>query len=276
MPELPEVETVARGLASRLIGRQLSSVELRRETLRLPIPPTFVAQAQGRRVVEVSRRAKYLLIQVDTGTTLIGHLGMSGKIVVHNAPVETFGAHDHVVFRTDDQQIVVYTDPRRFGLWSFAAPGGLDAHPLLAKLGPEPLAAGFTPQVLWQALRQRSGPLKALLLDQSVVAGLGNIYVCEALFAARISPFRAGHSLLFSEARRLHREIATVLTRAIDKGGSTLRDYVGATGDAGGFQSDFLVYDRAGQPCTRRTCPACIAQGTQAGRSTYYCPGCQR
>ncbi|MEI6557765.1 MAG: bifunctional DNA-formamidopyrimidine glycosylase/DNA-(apurinic or apyrimidinic site) lyase [Rhodospirillaceae bacterium] len=276
MPELPEVETVCRGLAPRLTGRRLVRVSVRRAGLRLPFPPRLAERLTGRQVTAVGRRAKYLLIDLDDGTVVIAHLGMSGRMVIADAPAPPPGKHDHLVLETDDGAVVTFNDARRFGLLVLAARAGLAAHPLLAGLGPEPLEPAFTPAVLSQALAGRRTPVKAALLDQSVVAGLGNIYVSEALFRAGISPLRRADTVAGAGAAALVPAIRAVLTAAIAAGGSTLRDYVQSSGELGYFQHDFAVYGRTGAACPGCTCNPAETGGiqrlTQANRSSYWCP----
>lgn len=277
MPELPEVETVCRGLAARLVGRRLLRVEVRRRDLRLPVPPEFAARLTGRRVLRIDRRAKYMLWHLDDGGVVIGHLGMSGRLCVKPAPAPP-ATHDHICMETDDQTVVVYNDPRRFGLLVLTSADALHQHALLKELGPEPLSDAFTAASLRATLADRRGPIKAALLDQKVVAGLGNIYVCEALYRAHISPLRPAGSLTAASAQRLVREIKAVLSTAIAAGGSTLRDYVQADGELGGFQNQFSAYDREGSPCPHRGCGGrhVIRRIVQSGRATYYCPRCQK
>jgi formamidopyrimidine-DNA glycosylase len=278
MPELPEVETVCRGLAARLCGHRLRRVRVRRHDLRQPVPGDFAARLTGRRVVAIDRRAKYMLWHLDDGGVVIGHLGMSGRMCVQPAPPPPLSAHDHVIFETDEQSVVVYNDPRRFGLLLLSTESALGKHALLRDLGPEPLAPAFTAATLRAALAGRRGPIKAALLDQTVVAGLGNIYVCEALYRARVSPLRAAGSLTAPAAQRLVHAIKDVLTAAIAAGGSTLRDYVQADGEIGDFQVQFAAYDREGEPCQTASCRgrAVIRRIVQSGRATYYCPRCQK
>ncbi len=269
---------MCRGLATRLVGRRLSRVEVRRGDLRLPVPADFAARLTGRQVVGIDRRAKYMLWHLDDAAVVIGHLGMSGSMCVQPAPAPPPATHDHVSFETDGELVVVYNDPRRFGLLVLATESTLGQHPLLKALGPEPLAPEFTGTALRQALAGRRGPIKAALLDQTVVAGLGNIYVCEALYRAHVSPLRAAGSLTPAMATRLVAEIKGVLSAAIGAGGSSLRDYVQADGGRGGFQNQFVAYDREGEACRTRGCrPADVIQRiVQGGRSTYYCPRCQK
>jgi formamidopyrimidine-DNA glycosylase len=279
MPELPEVETVARGLAQVWDGRRFASVETRRAGLRVPFPKDFAQRLIGRTVESVGRRAKYLLVRLDGGLVMLGHLGMSGRMTIsplRNAPP---GPHDHVEWITDQGISVTLTDPRRFGLFTLCGADELGAHPLLAGIGPEPLDDSFDAAVLAQALKGKSGPIKTVLLDQKVVAGLGNIYVCESLFRAGISPLRAASSLKKAEIARLVPLIKTVLTEAVAAGGSTLRDHARPDGELGYFQHSFQVYGREGELCPDCPgAPACggISRITQAGRSTFYCAKRQR
>ncbi|MBI1209332.1 MAG: bifunctional DNA-formamidopyrimidine glycosylase/DNA-(apurinic or apyrimidinic site) lyase [Azospirillum sp.] len=280
MPELPEVETVCRGLAARLEGRRLVRVELRRPDLREPIPAGFAAAVRGRRVEAIRRRAKYILIHLDGGPVVIAHLGMSGRMVISDGPAPPPGRHDHVVFETDDGATITFNDARRFGLLDLTCEAALAGHPRLAGLGPEPLGADFTGAALALALRDRRTPIKAALLDQRVVAGLGNIYVSESLFHAGIDPARMAASVQGRQASRLVAAIRRVLRAAIAAGGSSLRDYVQANGELGYFQHSFAVYGRTGQPCPGCTCDPTLTGGIarliQANRSTFYCPHRQR
>jgi formamidopyrimidine-DNA glycosylase len=290
MPELPEVETVRAGLAPALEGRRLSRVDARRADLRVPFPRGFAKRLTGRRVIHLARRAKYLLAELDKDETLIMHLGMSGRFTVYDrkgqfSPGEFMleavpseagtGTHDHVVFETDKGTRVVYTDHRRFGLMLLTKTSALNAHPLFKGLGPEPLSAEFTPAVLSAALTGKRTPIKAALLDQRVVAGLGNIYVCEALYESGISPKRLAATVAGERARRLVPAIKRVLKEAIKAGGSTLRDYARTNGELGYFQHRFKVYDREGEPCPKPGCGT-VKRTVQSGRSTFFCPKCQR
>lgn len=278
MPELPEVETVRRGIAPVLLGRRLVRVLQRRPDLRVPLPEDMAGRLAGRKVVAVNRRAKFLLIDLDDGATLIIHLGMSGKFVIlkgaAGAP-DRFAPHDHVVFDTDGGDRLVFNDPRRFGLMELAATGDLDKVRWFRGLGPEPLGNEFSAAVLSDSLRGRRTSIKAALLDQKVVAGLGNIYVSEALFRSGISPRRSAHTIPGRRAERLVPAIREVLEAAIRAGGSTLRDYVQADGALGYFQHQFLVYGREGQACAAG-CGGTIARIVQAGRSTFFCGNCQK
>lgn len=285
MPELPEVETVRLGLAPVLEGHRLARVAVNRPDLRIPFPAGFADRLAGRRVARLERRAKYILVHFDDGgDVLLIHLGMSGRMVVGgpgqgNAP-RAASPHDHVVFETDAEHQIVFNDARRFGLMTLIAPDDLATHKLLAALGPEPLAPDFTAEVLARGLHGKATPIKSALLDQRVVAGLGNIYVCEALFRARLSPKRQASTLSDRKgspnprAVTLVEAIKTVLNDAIKAGGSSLRDHRRADGSLGDFQHHFLVYDREGQPCP--DCKGTIKRIVQTGRSTFYCPRCQR
>jgi formamidopyrimidine-DNA glycosylase len=282
MPELPEVETICRGLVGYLAGRRLARVTVRRHDLRLPIPADFADKTSGRVVSRIGRRAKYLLIYLDdpAETVIIGHLGMSGRMLVRPSS-EALLPHDHVVFETDADAgpplTVVFHDPRRFGLLVLGRSRSLESHELFAELGPEPLAEGFGGKVLKERLVRRGrAPLKAALLDQTVVAGLGNIYVSEALHRAGLSPERAAGTLGSADMQRLAQAIRSVLDDAISAGGSTLRDYVQATGEIGSFQNLFRVYEQEGRACPRARCRGIVQRIVQSGRSTYFCPNCQK
>lgn len=278
MPELPEVETVRRGIAPVLEGRRLDRVLQRRDDLRIPFPARFVARLQGQQVTSVARRAKYLTIALNGGETLLVHLGMSGRFMIlpGAAGGNAFQPHDHVVMDTDAGDRLVFNDPRRFGLMTLVATSGLAAAAQLAGLGPEPLSDDFTGNVLAAALKGRKTPLKAVLLDQKVVAGLGNIYVAEALHRAGLSPKRLAGSVGAVRAHRLAAAIRAVLMDAVAAGGSSLKDYVQADGTLGYFQHNFRVYDRTGHPCPAKGCGGTVRHIVQSGRSTYYCPRCQK
>ena len=280
MPELPEVETVCRGLAPHLEGRTLVCVQQRRPNLRFPFPPQFCERLTGRRVESVRRRAKYILIHLDDGTVLIAHLGMSGRMIITPQAPPEYGTHDHVVLETDSGTVVTFNDARRFGLMDLTMADALAEHPLLRTLGPEPLGNQFSGPVLAERLAGKMTSIKAALLDQTVVAGLGNIYVSEALFLSRLSPTRIAATVTGAKADRLATAIREVLGRAIEAGGSSLRDYRQASGELGYFQHQFSVYDREGQPCPGCACDVGKTGGiqriVQAGRSTFYCPQRQR
>ncbi len=281
MPELPEVETVMRGLAARLAGRVIQQATLNRADLRWPIPPNLAARLTGARVLGLSRRAKYIFVRLDGGDSVLLHLGMSGRMNISRLgladPLPVL--HEHLVLITEDGWRIALVDPRRFGSLDLLPTAEESSHRLLAGLGPEPLGNAFTSETLSAALAGRRTPIKAALLDQRVVAGLGNIYVCEALYRARISPRRLAASVAGARAARLVPAIRATLTEAIAAGGSSLRDYVQPTGELGYFQHAWKVYGRAGEPC--EACPgppACggIARIVQSGRSTFFCPKVQR
>jgi len=280
MPELPEVETVRRGLAPYLEGRSLVRVDVRRADLRIPVPRDFAGRATNRRVERLWRRGKYLLMELDDGATIIAHLGMSGRLVLAGNGVNGQGRHDHVSFETEDGTHIVFNDPRRFGLITLAGPGDLENHPLLAAMGPEPLDPAFDGAVISAALRTRSASIKAALLDQQVMAGIGNIYACEALFRAGISPRRKAKGVAGQRAERLVIALKQVLTEAIEAGGSSLRDHRRPDGGLGYFQHSFAVYGREGEPCPGCNCDrdetGGIRRMVQGGRSTFFCPHRQR
>ncbi len=276
MPELPEVETVCRGLREKLTGRRIARVVQRRADLRKPLPKHFRARLKDRQVRRIDRRAKYILLHLDSNLVLMLHLGMSGRLLIHDNPKQVLETHDHVAFYTDDRQLIVFRDPRRFGLVDLASASDLDKHPLLRDIGPEPLDPAFTPTVLSSRLKGRKTSIKAALLDQRVVAGLGNIYVCEALYRARISPRRQVATVAGRRAERLVPAIRQVLADAIDAGGSSLRDYVQTDGELGYFQHHFAVYDREGAKCPNCACETGIKRINQGGRSTFYCSMHQR
>ena len=280
MPELPEVETVVRGLRPRLEGRRLIEVEQRRSDLRFPLPKRFARRLTGRQVQAVRRRAKYILMYLDGAEVLIAHLGMSGRMVltqVVNGPLDD---HDHVIFRTDAGDEIRYNDARRFGMMDLIPEDGLDDYWLLRSLGPEPLSNAFNGPELARRLKGKRSPIKAALLDQRVVAGLGNIYVCEALFFAGLSPRRQAYTVQGGRAERLATAVRDVLMRAVAAGGSSLRDYVQADGELGYFQHEWAVYDREGLACPGCDCDVAATGGigrlVQSNRSTFFCPRRQR
>jgi formamidopyrimidine-DNA glycosylase len=287
VPELPEVETVRRGLAPVLVGARLSRVEARRADLRFPFPERFVERLTGARVARLERRAKYLLAVLETGETLVCHLGMSGRFIIldgrnHDQPGAYYyaappdPAHTHVVIETQAGVRIDYNDPRRFGYMDLIATDAVMEHPFFKGLGPEPLSEAFNPAQLHAKLHGRTQAIKAALLDQRIVAGLGNIYVCEALFRARVAPGRKAGGLSRARVESLVDAAKQVLAEAIEAGGSSLRDFSAADGALGYFQHRFQVYDREGQACPRAGCPGTINRRTQAGRSTFYCATCQR
>ncbi len=280
MPELPEVETVVRGLRPTLEGRRLISVVQRRADLRLPLPDNFAKRLQGRRVARIARRGKYILVHLDGDEVLLCHLGMSGRLVVTNGAAGPLEPHDHVIFRTDAGDEIRFNDARRFGIMDLVPAAALDQHRLLEGLGPEPLSNEFNGPTLAERLKGKRTPIKAALMDQRTVAGLGNIYVSESLFFAGLSPRRMAYTVQGGRAERLARAIRDVLTRAIEAGGSSLRDYVQTTGELGYFQHDWAVYGRAGQPCPECACNPSATGGirriVQSNRATFYCPLRQR
>jgi formamidopyrimidine-DNA glycosylase len=270
MPELPEVETTVRGLVPVLEGRRLVRVETRRPDLRRAFPPDLRQRLTGAIVSGLSRRAKYGLIATDRGDTLVFHLGMSGRWRIDPSDL---GAHDHFLLETDEERRIVLNDPRRFGSLDLVPTDRLQQWPPFAAMGPEPLGDGFSPDCLLDALAGRSAPIKALLLDQRIVAGLGNIYVCEALHMAGIAPSRAAGRISRPRLERLVEAVRAVLLAAIEAGGSSLRDYARPDGELGYFSKQWRVYGREGEACH---CGSPIRRRNDSGRSTFYCPRCQR
>lgn len=275
MPELPEVETVRAGLSPLITGRRVVCVEVRTLRLRRPVPPEMRQLMTGAIFIGVRRRGKYLLLDTDRGLTLLVHLGMTGRLLLERPGLRADPAisarHDHVVMTLDDGKRLTYNDARRFGAIDVFRTDR--EHPSLAAMGPEPLDGAFGGEAITRGFAGKRSPVKTALLDQSVVAGIGNIYACEALWRARISPLRQAGSITGVEASRLACEIRSVLTDAIAAGGSSLRDYRNAAGERGGFQERFSVYGREGKPCPR--CREPVIRTTQAGRSTFHCAGCQ-
>ncbi len=271
MPELPEVETVMRGLAPVWAGQRFARVVLHRGDLRRPFPAGLGQRLTGATVTACRRRAKYGLVDTDRGDTMILHLGMSGRMRLDPAEI---GKHDHVVFETANGRTVAFNDARRFGSLDLVGTSALGTHPLLAGLGPEPLGPDFDAALLGRVFAERAAPVKALLLDQRIVAGLGNIYVCEALNCARIHPARPGGKVPKAKLQPLAQAVRTVLESAIAAGGSSLRDHAAPDGTLGYFQKSFRVYGREGQPCPRDG--HAIARIVQSGRSSFFCPKCQR
>jgi formamidopyrimidine-DNA glycosylase len=283
MPELPEVETVRRGLLPVMEGQVIALASVNRPDLRWPFPPDMAARLTGARVLALRRRSKYILCDLSTGETLLIHLGMSGRMLISGAALGVFhhnhpapAKHDHVVLDMAGGARVTFNDARRFGAMDLVATEAADRHPLLAGLGPEPLGNTFDETYLAARLNGRNTPIKSALLDQRVVAGLGNIYVCETLYRARISPLTRAGELTAARAGGLVPLIRQVLTEAIEAGGSSLRDYRQADGELGYFQHSFQVYDREHDPCPTPGCSASIARVVQSGRSSFYCPICQR
>lgn len=287
MPELPEVETVRRGLVPAMEGKRIERAEVRRPDLRWPFPERMAERLTGAGIERLRRRSKYILADLSTGETLLVHLGMTGRMTVsgiaapyvpgqfhHTHPLPE--KHDHVVFDMGDGARVTFNDARRFGAMDLMPTDRAEAHPLLAALGPEPLGNDFHAEGLAARLKGRKGPVKVLLLDQRIVAGLGNIYVSEALHRAGIHPERAGGSIPRDGLERLVGDIRAVLAEAIEAGGSSLRDYRQADGELGYFQHSFRVYDRAGATCPTPGCTGSVQRIVQGGRSSYYCATCQR
>jgi len=276
MPELPEVETVRCGLAPALEGHTLARVQMRRADLRFPFPEGFGQRLTGKRVKRVGRRAKFLLIELDDETVLISHLGMSGSFRIYEQDPPELDKHDHVVFVTSQGTEIRYNDPRRFGFMDLTTQSEMVDHPMLKKIGPEPIHPGLDGAALATRLKDRAAPIKAALLDQSVIAGIGNIYACEALFMAGISPRRKAGSVQGGRAVKLAEAIQQVLLEAIEAGGSSLKDHRQTSGELGYFQHKFQVYGRAGDSCSRCGPAVQIKQINQSGRSTFFCSRCQR
>ena len=276
MPELPEVETVRRGLERAMVGRRINQVVVRRSDLRRPLPENFSDMLTGREITHLDRRAKYLLIHLDTGNVLIVHLGMSGRMVIEQGTELEVPArkHEHIAFLVGNGTVVRFSDPRRFGLMDLTPKEKLFNHPLLKLIGPEPLNTEFNAESLMNSLKGRKTTIKSALLDQRVVAGLGNIYVCEILFIAGVSPRRITKNISTIRAERLVSATKEILRDAINAGGSTLRDHVTPTGEMGYFQYNFKVYGREGKLC--ETCMQPVKRIVQAGRSTFFCASCQR
>ncbi|HJM19209.1 MAG TPA: bifunctional DNA-formamidopyrimidine glycosylase/DNA-(apurinic or apyrimidinic site) lyase [Candidatus Thalassarchaeaceae archaeon] len=284
MPELPEVETVRKGLAKKLLGGKIAHIELRREGLRFPFPKGFKQGLEGRIIEQIDRRAKYLQFRLDGQLTWLVHLGMTGKFTLYSkneAPME-YGKHDHVIVTMEDGGVAIYTDHRRFGYMDLIATDEEANHRFFANLGCEPLSDDFDARALCKSLLGKKSPIKTALLDQRVVAGLGNIYVCEILFRAGVSPRRVSSSiagkgtLVTKRAERLVDETKQVLIEAIEAGGSTISDFAAVDGDLGYFAHSFRVYGREGQSCHNSQCPGIVSRISQGGRSTFFCPKCQR
>ena len=283
MPELPEVETVRRGLAPLMEGRRIDLAEVRRPDLRWPLPGRMAERLTGATVDRLRRRSKYILADLSTGETLLIHLGMSGRMLISGAAVGEFhypqasaGKHDHVALHLEGGTTVTFNDARRFGHIDLMATAGAADHWLLAGLGPEPFGNDFHEEYLVARLAGRQTPVKAALLDQRIVAGLGNIYVCEVLHRAGLDPRRKAGRIAAGRVAGLVPLIRTVLAEAIDAGGSTLRDYRRADGELGYFQHAFRVYGREGDACATPGCPGTVRRIVQSGRSSFFCPACQR
>jgi len=283
MPELPEVETVLRGLMPSMDGKVIKHADVRRPDLRWPFPERMSERLSGARITGMTRRSKYMLLALDRGETLIIHLGMSGRMIVSGAPVGEFHhvapvplKHDHVVFHMEDGARVAFNDARRFGAMDLALTAELSEHKFIKVLGPEPLGNDFNEPHLNERLAGRRTPIKSALLDQGIVAGLGNIYVCEVLFRTGISPVRLAQDITERDVAKLVPMIRDVLNEAIEAGGSSLKDYRQADGDLGYFQHAFRVYGREGEACVTDGCDGRIERIVQSGRSTFCCLQCQR
>ena len=283
MPELPEVETIMRGISPFLEGATIKKIKLNRADLRWPFPENFANRLKGAKVLNLKRRSKYILVHLSTGETLLIHLGMSGKILVSDTKIGNYfyesskvSNHDHVIFELSDGTIVTYNDPRRFGSMDLAKTDNLNNHKFLEKLGPEPLGNNFNFDYLKIELSKKESPIKNVLLNQSVVAGLGNIYVCEALFMSGISPKKKASKISKSKCEELVQNIRAVLISAIEAGGSSLKDFTDIQGNSGYFQFEFYVYGRENEYCKTTNCDRKIKRISQSGRSSFYCPSCQR
>lgn len=283
MPELPEVETVRRGLLPVMEGAVIARAEVNRPDLRWPLPARMAERLTGKRVTALRRRSKYILADLDSGETLLVHLGMSGRMLISGAQLGSFyhdhpaaQKHDHVVLHMEGGARITFNDARRFGAMDLLTTVGAENHPLLAGLGPEPFGNDFNGPYLASQLHGRKTPIKSALLDQGIIAGLGNIYVAETLFRARISPRRLSGDLREKEAHTLVPVIREVLAEAIEAGGSSLRDFRQANGELGYFSKHFQVYGREGHPCETPGCSGTVIRTVQSGRSSFWCPACQR
>lgn len=277
MPELPEVETVRRGLVPAMEGHTISAVQVFRANLRFPFPKRFAELVKNSKILKLSRRAKYIIANLDSGTAIIMHLGMTGSFRIetrNESDTLELKKHDHLVFKMKNGTSIIYNDPRRFGFMDLSASNDLKSYPRLKLLGPEPLSDAFSVSTLLTNLANKKTPIKSALLDQKVVAGLGNIYVCEALFLSRISPLRLANTVSNRRIPLLVEAINETIQAAIDSGGSTLRNFSHTDGTLGYFQHKFQVYDKEGHPCDNCTLP--IRRIVQSGRSTFYCTKCQR
>ncbi len=275
MPELPEVETVMRGMQPSLEGKKLINIEARCDSLRWPIPNNFADRLKGRRVINIARRAKYILWYLDDETVMILHLGMSGRVSITAKRPSKIEKHDHLIFTTEEGAVIRFNDARRFGMVDLSTSGSISQHKLLRQIGPEPLSNDFNELSLKEMLRGKKTTIKNALLDQRVVAGLGNIYVCESLFRSNISPKRLALNVKGKRLKALSLNIREVLNEAILAGGSSLRDHAQTNGDIGYFQHNFMVYGREGQACKKNGCGNKVNRIIQSGRSTFYCTKCQ-
>ena len=283
MPELPEVETVCRGMKLSMMDRTIKSVEIRRPDLRWPFPNNMKDRITGKVISSITRRAKYILIGLGSHETIIIHLGMSGRILINNKPSlgflhnkNVFGKHDHVTVYLDNDVTVTFNDARRFGAMDLVSTKELNGHWLIKNIGPEPLGNSLNTTYLHRVLKNKSVNIKTALLDQRLIAGLGNIYVCEILYRAKVSPKRKAKNLSKKSIDELIRVLRIVLLEAIDAGGSSLKDHRQTSGEIGYFQYNFTVYGRTDQNCLDDDCHAVVKRITQGGRSTFYCSNCQR
>ncbi len=287
MPELPEVETVKNGLEAVMTGRKIVRLEQRRLNLRWPLPDRMVERVSGAKVLRLSRRSKYILVDLSNGETIIIHLGMSGKISILVNRINTitkernsydhkskYKNHDHIIFHMDNDKNIIYNDPRRFGAMDLISSSRVDSHSWLSSLGPEPLSNNFSPKYLNEILKHKNRSIKSALMDQKIVAGLGNIYVLEALFSSGISPMKRANTISHLKIDRLYLEILKVLERAISFGGTSLQDFRKVGGELGYFQNHLNVYGREGLPC-KNDCSNKVERFKQNGRSSYYCKKCQ-
>lgn len=274
MPELPEVETVRRGLEPVMTGQRIAHADIRREGLRWPFPANMAGRLVGQRVERLRRRAKYILVDLNGGETLIIHLGMSGRMLISDGA--ELIKHDHVVLDMENGVRITFNDPRRFGMMDLCTTEKLDEYRLFVDMGPEPLGNSFDAEYLKAKLKGRKLPIKSALLDQKTVVGLGNIYVCEALWRAKIAPTLLAGKITARKLQELAPTIRDILSEAIDAGGSSLKDYRQADGELGYFQHSFAVYGREGEPCKTEGCGRNITRIIQSGRSTFYCPKCQK
>lgn len=274
MPELPEVETVCEGLRQTILNDKLSQTDIHRSDLRISIPENFKEICNNSTIKDVSRRAKYFLIHLDNGNTIIGHLGMSGKILAFPNKRNILEKHDHVCWRTETGKEIVFNDPRRFGLLTFARTSEVKNHPLFSHLGPEPLEDSFNGEVLFSSLRKRKTSIKQAIMDAKTVVGVGNIYASEVLFRTKIDPREMACNITLEKCKEIACYIKQVLAAAIKSGGSTLKDYVGSSGEKGYFQHNFKVYGRENEPCS--DCKHPIKRIVQSNRSTFFCEECQK
>ena len=274
MPELPEVETVVRGIRPFVENKTINDIIVRNPNLRYKMPDGFSNTIVGAKINNVSRRAKYILLEADNDQVIVVHLGMSGSLIAYTEQQDAYKKHDHVVFIMEGQEYLIYNDPRRFGLVVSIAKDELEQHKFFKHLGPEPLTNRFNAEYLCEALANKKAPIKTALMDNMIVVGVGNIYASESLFRSGIKPTRAANSVSETELERLTYAIREVLQEVIDSGGSTLRDYVNSSGDSGYFQHHFAVYGRENETCER--CGATVKRIKQAGRSTFFCDSCQK